>query len=217
MLRFAAILLAVVLIAGCTSPSAYLPRSGVVPATRARLPDALANAGSHCPRYAKGSGILSNGDFHEEPNPAGYLTFSKGQVLARFWTVTKLNINFVGTAFWDFDKLCSVDLDGESAVGGIAHRPFSTTKGATYTLSFLLSGNSYCGPTIKTMNVSVTGHSWLFKWNTANNHDVEHGIVAKRHAKFTATSSTSTLTFNSLDTAGSGCGPVIGAIGVSKT
>jgi choice-of-anchor C domain-containing protein len=171
----------------------------------------------HCPKYRKGTGILADGDFHDSADAGGgYFTFNKGQKLAPDWTVTLLDINLVGTTFWNFDHLCSVDLDGESAVGGIAHRPFPTQKGAAYKLTFLLSGNDYCGPNIKKMNVSVGNQSAVFKWNDSNGHSVENGKFAQRYLNFTAVSSTSTLKFTSLDTAGSGCGPVIGAIAVTK-
>ncbi len=162
--------------------------------------------------------MLRDGDFHEAVDPGGgYLTFSKGQRPAASWKVTLLNINLSGTTFWNFDHLCSVDLDGESAVGGIEHHSFPTHKGATYTVSFLMSGNSYCASTVKKMMVSVGNQTAVFKWNISNGHSVENGVVEPRHLKFTAVSSTSTLKFTSLDRTGSGCGPVIGAIGVTKS
>jgi hypothetical protein len=185
---------------GATSAAAMRPLSG----------------SAHCPRYRNGTGILADGDFHEATNAGGtYFTFSKGQKLAPDWTVTLLNIDLAGTTFWNLDHLCSVDLDGESAVGGIAHRPFPTRKGAAYKLTFLLSGNDYCGPNVKKMRVSVGNQNVVFKWNDSNGHSVENGKFAQRYLNFKAVGSTSTLKFTSLDTAGSGCGPVIGAIAVN--
>lgn len=207
----------VALLAGC-SPL----QGGQSSALPIGAPGSLANgiglSKTHCPQYRTGSGLLSDGDFHEAQNPgASYLTFSKGETLAPFWKVTKLNINLAGTTFWKFDGLCSVDLDGQSAVGGIAHHSFATKKGAAYTLSFLMSGNSYCGSTTKKMKVVAGNKTVLFKWNTSNEHSVQYGVVAKRHLEFTAKASTTALDFDSLDGAGSGCGPVIGALAVTKT
>lgn len=202
------------LLAGCTgSPVTSLPN-----ATRASALTKLPLAGSpHCPRYRKGSGILTDGDFHESVDPGGsYLTFNKNQKLAPGWKVTLLDVNLIGTTFWNVDHLCSVDLDGESAVGGIAHSPFPTQKGAAYALSFLMSGNDYCGPIVKKMKVSVGNKTVVFKWNVSNGHSAENGKFAKRSLDFTAAGSTSSLKFTSLDTAGSGCGPVIGAVAIAK-
>lgn len=210
---FPAIALAAAL-AGCagasTTPAPYAAPQGSLPLVRE-------HAAAHCPAYGKGSGILADGDFHQAVDPGGsYLTFNKGQKFAPLWSVTALDINFVGTGFWNFDHLCSVDLDGESAVGGIRHRAFSTKKGAGYTLTFLMSGNSFCGSTKKKMKVSVGNQSVDFLWNTSNGHSVQYGFVASRRLKFTAVGTTSTLSFTSLDNAGSGCGPVIGAVAVAS-
>jgi hypothetical protein len=215
MLRFGLLLPALALLAGCAGSSSGSLQTSLVPSTSRSLP--LASSG-HCPQYPKGSGLLSDGDFHQAKNPgANYLTFSKGQSLAPWWKVTKLNINFVGTMFWNFDGLCSVDLDGQSAVGGVAHHSFATKKGALYTVSFLMSGNSYCAATVKKMKVVAGNKSILFKWDTTGGHSVQYGKVARRHFQFTAAASTTSLVFDSLDQAGSGCGPVIGALAVTKS
>lgn len=213
MLRFARLFPALVLLAGCVgSPAISPPSAGLSPA--AGLSQL---SGPRCPRYRKGTGILSDGDLHQSADPGGgYLTFSKGQYLAPSWKVTVLNINVIGTTFWNFDHLCSVDLDGESAVGGIEHHAFATQKGAAYTLSFLMSGNSYCGAAVKIMRVSAGDKDVIFRWNVSNGNSAENGKFAPRHLNFTATSANTTLKFTSLDAAGSGCGPVIGALSVTK-
>lgn len=214
MLRFGRLLPALLLLTGCMSSSIGPPQTGLVPST-IRLPF---TSGTHCPQFDKGSGLLSDGDFHDVKNPGAYYrTFSKGQRLAPFWKVTKLNINLVGTMFWNFDSLCSVDLDGQSAVGGIAHPGFTTAKGALYNVAFLMSGNSYCGAVVKKMKVVAGNKSVIFKWNTSHGHNVQYGVVSPRRFQFTASSQSTTLTFDSLDAQGSGCGPVIGAIRVTKS
>jgi choice-of-anchor C domain-containing protein len=213
-MRICRTILPLLLLAGCMgaqmTPSPY----GAQPSTVAVRP---LSGSPHCPRYHKGTGILADGDFHESADAgSSYFTFAKGQVLAPGWKVTTKTVDMIGTTFWNFDGLCSVDLDGTSAVGGIEHHAFSTKKGAAYSLSFLMSGNDYCGANIKKMKVSVGNQSVVFKWNVANGHSAENGKFAPRYMKFTAVGSTSTLKFTSLDAAGSGCGPVIGAIAVTK-
>lgn len=150
MMRFCRLLSALVLLSGCMgSPMTPSPNG-------ARALSVPMSASPDCPRYAKGTGILADGDFHESPDPGGgYLTFSKGQRLAPNWKVTKLNVDLTGATFWNVAHLCSVDLDGESAVGGIEHHGFATQSGAKYLLSFVMSGNDYCGPTVKKMKVTA--------------------------------------------------------------
>lgn len=208
-------ILPVFFLAGCMGASMTPSPYGARPSTVVMRPF---SGSPHCPQYRKGTGILADGDFHEAPD-AGvtYHTFAKGQTLAPNWKVTANTIDLAGTMFWSFAGLCSVDLDGTSAVGGIEHHTFATKKGAAYVLSFLMSGNSYCGANIKKMKVSVGNQSVVFKWNVSNGHSVENGKVAARHLDFKALGSTTALKFTSLDAAGSGCGAVIGAIGVKTT
>lgn len=201
------------LLAGCVGSPVAPVSTGERPSTVALRP--LAGA-AHCPRYRTGSGILPDGDFQAEADPAEYTTYAKGQRVALGWTVTTNTVDFVGTTFWNFRGLCSVDLDGTSAVGAIAHHGFKTAKGAAYTLSFLMSGNSYCGAYVKKMKVDAGNKSAVFKWNAANGHSVENGKVAARQLKFNATGSTTMLKFTSLDAPGTGCGPVIGALAVTR-
>lgn len=212
-MRICRTLLPFLLLAGCVgSPVAPAPND-----ERPSTASLRAFAGpAHCPRYSKGSGILADGDFRAMADPATYLTFSKGQHLAPKWTVTTRTVDLAGTTFWNFDHLCSVDLDGTSAVGAIQHTGIATQKGATYSLTFLMSGNSYCGATIKKMKVIAGNKSVVFKWNDANGNSVEYGKFGRRHMTFTASGQTAALKFISLDAAGSGCGPVIAAVAVTK-
>ena len=200
---------ALFVLAGCAGSPA-VPHYGAPP------PAMTASASGHCPKYSKGSGILVDGDFHDVADPASYATFSKGQHLAPKWTVTANTVDLAGTTFWNFDHLCSVDLDGTSAVGGIEHSGIATQKGATYSLTFLMSGNSYCGATIKKMQVSGGNKNVVFKWNDANGNSVEYGKFKRRQMTFAAAGPSTTLKLTSLDAAGSGCGPVIGALSVTR-
>lgn len=207
-MRFCRLFPPLLLLAGCMGSPAITPNGAPAAAS--------ASTATHCPSYSRGTGILVDGDFRQEADPATYLTFSKGQHFSPKWTVTQRTVDLAGTTFWNFDHLCSVDLDGTSAVGGVQHSGFATQKGATYALTFLLSGNSYCGATIKKMKVIAGNKSVVFKWNDANGNSVEYGKFGRRHMTFTAAGQTSALKFTSLDAAGSGCGPVIGAIAITK-
>jgi hypothetical protein len=84
---------------------------------------------------------------------------------------------------------------------------------AAYIVTFLLSGNGHCAPTIKTVNVSADGQFTQFTWNISNNNDAQHGQYQQEQWQFTATHSTTRLTFNSQDPKRSGCGAVIACDG----
>ena len=111
--------------------------------------------------------------------------------------------------------MCSVDLDG-IAVGAIKHNAFATTPSAAYTVSFLLSGDATCAPTVKTMEVKAAGQSQTFTWDISKGNDAQHGVFQAETWSFTAASLSTALEFASLDRRGSGCGAVIAAIAVTQ-
>jgi hypothetical protein len=175
----------------------------------------------NCPPAPGGSGILPDGDFSQAPQPGGNgdVVYYSGQVFAPAWQVANGSIDFNSTTFWNMAGLCSVDLDGLSA-GGIVTSAFGTIRGASYTVTFLLSGNGCCGggnpPVIKTMKVQAAGQFAVFTWDTSNNNDVEHGIYAQRTWRFTGRSSLTNLQFISQDNQTSTRGAVVAAISVTR-
>jgi hypothetical protein len=187
---------------------------------------ARAESGSYgnCPTYSNGTGELPDGDFSQANNPGdGWVTSSKGEVFAPYWKVAKGTIDFVGTTYWDIDNLCSIDLDGGSA-GGIATSGFGTKKGASYTVTFWLSGNgcdspehqgNTCSPE-KTMYLLASKQFQVFTWNTSGYNDAEHGVYAKETWGFRAAGPLTILKFISHDAETSDRGPVVAAIGVAR-
>ena len=199
------------LLAGCGgSPPPSAP--GAVPQGRVQR----ATTYGSCPTVPGGTGILPDGDFSQAMNPGDHnLTPSKGTVFAPDWKVSKGNIDFNGTTYWDMDGLCSVDLDGDLTVGGIESSAFHAGKG-TYTLSFVMSGNGHCSPTVKTMKVSIDRQFTTFTWNTASGYDVQNGDYATETWGFYAKPPLSVLKFVSEDPKGSGCGIVIAGLSITK-
>ena len=140
-------------LAGCAggsspSPSAALAqsasRSQVVPPASSDLVPARHQ--KRCAASSGGSGILPDGDFSRATDPrlgGGDQIVFQGQEFAPSWKVSKGNIDFLATTYseWHPNGLCSVDLDGYRTAGGIEHRAFATSSGASYTVSFTMSGN----------------------------------------------------------------------------
>ncbi len=109
--------------------------------------------------------------------------------------------------------MCGVDLDGYSP-GGIKSAPFPTKPGASYTLSFLFSGNGETGPTVKKMVVEVDRQSSLFSWKITNGNDAQNGDYLTETWGFKATKNYSVIKFTSKDPRGSASGPVIGGMAI---
>lgn len=213
--RLLALGAAVAFLVGCSgttvTQSALIPQGALVQRSRPFTP--LAD----CPAAQGSSGILTDGDFSQAADPGNQnLVVSKGQVFAPSWQVTQHTLDFLGSTYWNMDGLCSVDLDGYLAVGGIGHSGFATTTGAAYTVAFLLSGNPDCSPTVKTMKVVAAGQFTTFTWDVSNGNDVRHGKFATETWGFTAAGPITVLKFASLDPRRSGCGAVVAAISVTK-
>jgi choice-of-anchor C domain-containing protein len=172
---------------------------------------------SLCPAYPGGTGLLVDGDFSQATDPGSSLpTFKNGHTFAPDWVVFHKNINLYGSTAWNPQTgFCSVDVDGQKP-GGIEHSAFATTTGATYTVSFLLSGNGACGPTVKQMLIGAAGQSQQFTWDISNSNDAQHNQWAPESWSFQANSSSAVLTFLSQDPKRNACGPVVAAISVTQ-
>lgn len=217
--HFPSICVAAALLAGCGGSQPPVGASGAVPVGTASFALTAASSGcisNCCPELAGGTGILPDGDFSQATNPGDqYPLYYKGQVFAPYWEVAKKNINFDGSTWASVDGLCNVDLDG-SVPGVIKSSAFSTKPGASYTLSFVLSGNGYGPPTVKTIKVTVDKQFQQFTWNTYGGNDAENGDWKVVTWKFRVTGHLSVLNFASEDPKGSGYGAVIAGIAITK-
>lgn len=158
------------------------------------------------PAVAGGTGILLDGDFSQAVDPAQKgPTYGKGFVFAPGWEVSQGNIDFNGSIAWSgegLDNLCSVDLDGYYKVGGIKTSAFKTKRDASYTLSFLLSGNGGGPPTVKTMKIQIDHQFATF--------------YTMQTWKFTVGKEPAILTLVSEDPKKSTYGPVVAGMAVPK-
>jgi hypothetical protein len=149
------------------------------------LPDAAdrsdyvrSSSSATCPALPGGTGILPDGDFsHAADAGTQSPTWYKGKVFAPGWEVSKGNIDFGGSTDYGagLDGLCSVDLDGYFAVGGIRSSAFHAKGGATFTLSSLMSGNGHCAPTVKHMKLQIDRQFTTYTWDTSSRNDIQDG------------------------------------------
>ncbi len=133
------------------------------------------------------------------------------------WTVTAGSIDWVGS-YWTAPSGSSgysLDMNGD-APGAIA-QTFPTTPGATYNVTFQLSGNPDGGTGTKTLTVAASGNAQLpYKFTvTSSTTHSDMGWVPESYT-FTATTDSTDLSFAGDPTAGA-YGPVIADVAVAPT
>ena len=159
--------------------------------------------------------ILLNGSFEQGPAiPGGssFLTLSGGSTAITGWTVTGSNIDYIGPSWSVSDGIRAVDLDGNSAIGGI-RQSFATTPGLTYFVSFDLSGNPEGAPQVKQVSVSVDGFTQNYSFDTAGQ---TRATLAWQYVNFSflASGASATLSFTSLSPGGNSYGALIDNVSV---
>jgi hypothetical protein len=201
------------------------PRAATTPSSEADVERARAHAAAPalCKAYPSvADNLLSDGDFSQATEPAGAsTTFDGGVAFAPGWTVLGSSIELYSSPHFKAPEgTCSIDLDGSPGPGGIAHSNFDTTPGATYVVSFFVSGNGECNngygnnTVIKTYTVSVLGKTEKFSYDTSK-QNATAGDFEYESMTFKATRSQSTLQIMSTDPKGSDCGAVVAAIALS--
>jgi choice-of-anchor C domain-containing protein len=155
---------------------------------------------------------LLNGDFTTGAPSGSFITVNAvdGTSIPD-WTVATGSVDFIGS-YWQAPPTggYSIDLDGNAP--GSIEQTFATTTGATYDVNFFLSGNPDGQPTTKTLLVTVDDASEKFTYTLGSSSRGNMNYVPESFT-FTATGSTATIDFASLDV-GSPYGPVIGGVSV---
>ena len=158
--------------------------------------------------------LIGNGGLEVTPAPGGTtVLLPTGSTALSPWSVTAGNVEAIGQFFWEpAQGGCSLSLNG--SVAGTIAQSFPTVSGATYKVSFSMSGDALTEPAIKNMRVRAAGQSQDFQYDTAPawHWDMKW---ARRDWTFTANASTTTLEFQSLDNADTG--PAIDSVSVDLT
>lgn len=158
--------------------------------------------------------VLVNGSFEAASVDPGttWIGLPVGDASISGWTVIQDTIHYMGTYWVASDGERSVDLDGASGDAGGIQQEFSTIAGATYEVTFDMSGNLAGGPTIKPMRVIADGQSTDFTFDITGITRADMGW--KSHSwTFTADDTLATLQFLSLNSPSS-YGPVIDSVSV---
>jgi len=166
------------------------------------------------PGLAEQPNLIVDGDFSAAPNPGSMATYAKGSRAIPGWTVTKATVDLIGSYWTAPGGARSVDLDGTPGFGAIA-QTFKSVPRATYVISFLLSANGECPPTIKRLRVSASDVWADFPVNSRTS-GVRQNVWVEKTVTFIAAHWMTTLQVASLDTTGGKCGPVVAAIKVVR-
>ena len=174
------------------------------------------------PAPESGASLIVNGSFERidmETWPGGFWTPNGGSSAIPGWIVTGVSVDYVVAPYWQAsDGIASLDLNGTTLVGGSylggVSQTFATIAGQQYVVRFDLAGN----PDAREQSLVVTapGTTQHFAVNTAGKTLAAMGYTAQQFT-FTATGSTSTLSFSSADGLGDFQGPVIDNVVVTAS
>lgn len=164
--------------------------------------------------------LVTNGDF-ESPSSIGSLaTYTAVDSSSLFisgngWTVSTGDIDHIGTYWVGADGGESIDMDGNNP--GQIQQTLVTVIGQEYVLSFFLAVNSDVA-TSGTRSVQVdagvdltSGTLTLTKTSTSSTSNMEWANYGFR---FTASTTSTILSFTSLDAAGTGSGIALDDVSV---
>jgi choice-of-anchor C domain-containing protein len=172
---------------------------------------------------AQEASLIVNGSFEDGPRPPRFVNLAGGSDALRGWVVTGEGVDHVGPGYWTSSEgTHAVDLDGSArsrltppfAHGGIT-QTFATTPGATYRVTFDLSGNPYQKPDVKLMRVSAAGQEAEFSFDITGRNARNMGWLSTEWT-FTANDVFTTLEFQSLTVSpATGWGPAIDNVSVT--
>jgi choice-of-anchor C domain-containing protein len=138
---------------------------------------------------------FTNGSFESGTNPGSYTELSAGSAAITGWSVGGNGVDYIGTYWQAQDGDRSIDLSRHDA--GSIWQAFDTIMGATYRVSFWMAGNPDGAPTVKSLMASAAGDSATYFFDFTGHTHAAMGWES-REFLFTATSTTTTLTFTSL-------------------
>jgi choice-of-anchor C domain-containing protein len=156
--------------------------------------------------------LVTNGSFESGAVPGS--NFTVGDTNVSGWDVVSGTVNFESAVSWQqIDGGISVDLDSDFTPGTL-RTVLATKIGAIYEVKFFLSGNPLVPgdpEPVKDLRVSAAGESENFSFDTTGRSGLDMGWVEETF-RFTASSTTTNLLFESREPNGSYLGPVIDGV-----
>jgi choice-of-anchor C domain-containing protein len=167
--------------------------------------------------------VLANGSFENGTDPGAYTTLNAGDPAINNWSIDSGSIDYIGSYWQATDGSRSVDLNGLTT--GSISQALTTVTGATYNVSFMLSGNPdsrsdvsdpLYSPSNKQMTVGATGASLqTYSFDTsAKGNSLSDMKWETESYSFVATGTNTTLTFAS--TIPGAFGPAVDNVSVEE-
>jgi choice-of-anchor C domain-containing protein len=148
-------------------------------------------------KQTEAENLLVNGSFEEGPFVEGFLALDKGSTDIKGWTVTRGQIDLIGTHSAAGAGKRSLDLHGSPGFGGVK-QTFSTAKGKRYRVTFLMAGSPGRISTVMALCVRAAGKKEVFSFDAAETTHKEMGWE-KKSWQFVAVADETTLEFHTLD------------------
>lgn len=144
------------------------------------------------------SAQVVNGSFETGDDPGIFSTRIPGDTDIANWTVTAGSIDYIGTYWQAAEGSRSIDMNGTEA--GAISQTIPTVIGATYDVTFYISGNPDGGPALKEMAVGATGAAAQnYSYDTSAEGNTKADMKwSPRTYSFLATGASTVLTFESL-------------------
>ena len=153
---------------------------------------------------------FTNGSFETGPAAGSFLALGSGNTSITGWTVGGGGIDYIGTYWQAEEGTRNLDLSRTNA--GSISQTFDTILNQIYSVNFWLAGNPTGGPAIKTLRVSAPGTQQEYTFDTTGRTRTAMGWV-EHEFLFTAASTSTTLTFASLNS--TAYGPTLDNVSVT--
>lgn len=154
-----------------------------------------------------------NGSFETGINPGVFTQLLAGNSTGiASWTVVSGSVDYIGSYWVSSDGNRSLDMTGSNGQPGAVSQTFVTVAGHNYVVTFDLAGNPFCGNPVKNLRVDAGGEPVNYTFDTTGKTLANMGWITETF-EFTATGSSTTLTFASLDSGF--CGPALDNVVVS--
>jgi choice-of-anchor C domain-containing protein len=162
------------------------------------------------PKKSKPANLLVNGSFEEGPDPEKFKPLDKGSTAIKGWTVTRGQIDYIGTFWQAADGKRSIDLHGSPGYGGV-QQTFDTDKGKKYRVTFSLA----CTPGTGVKKVAVRAAGKKGEFRCDGSKATYENMGWKTHTwQFKAVADKTTLEIHTLETTDPERGPALDNVSV---
>lgn len=165
------------------------------------------NADQKKPEVEREVNLLVNGSFEEGPDVDNFVALDSGSTAIKGWTVTRGQIDYIGTHWVSGHGKRSLDLHGSPGFGGIK-QTFKTVEGQRYRVTFLMAGSPGSKSSVNTLCVRAAGKKEVFSFDNEGRTHQNMGWT-KKSWEFDAVSTETTLEIHTLDDEDELAGPAL--------